>query len=52
VFKPGETWWVRLLGMPGIKISRGPSSEQLGISISDMNLAFGNRWTGVKAPST
>ena len=48
MFKPGETWWISSLGDGWRK--HYPEAqhicEQLGISVSDMTLAFGNRWIG------
>jgi hypothetical protein len=47
MFKPGETWWVSSLG-GGWRKKHSEAQricEQLGITVSDMILAFDKRWT-------
>jgi hypothetical protein len=58
MFKPGETWWVSSLGDGWRKKCSQAQHicDQLGIAVSDMMLAFGNKATSgrtlVALPST
>jgi antitoxin component of RelBE/YafQ-DinJ toxin-antitoxin module len=50
MFKPGDAWWV---SSPGDDWRQQCPEAQhvcktIGISISDMNTAFGKQWTGNK----